>query len=133
MSLGIANSTERLTGVAMDRPLPRRHPNYPLISTCVILLLGAVLAIAELVPRGLPVAASDIRIATVRQGIFHNDILVRSTAQPLRTVVLDAFESGRVEEILANDGGMVEAGELLFRLSNPQLRLSLVAREADRA
>jgi HlyD family secretion protein len=133
MSLEIVKSTERVTGATMDRPLPRRRPNYLIMSFGVIVLLGAILAITELVPRGLRVAASDLRIATVERGIFHNDILVRSTAQPLRTVVLDALESGRVEEILASDGALVEEGELLFRLSNPQLRLNLVAREADRA
>ncbi len=47
--------------------------------------------------------------------------------------MLDAFESGRVEEVLVLDGATVAKGELLFRLSNPQLRLELVAREADRA
>jgi HlyD family secretion protein len=47
--------------------------------------------------------------------------------------MLDAFQSGRVEEVLANDGVHVAKGDLLFRLSNPQLRLELVAREADRA
>jgi HlyD family secretion protein len=47
--------------------------------------------------------------------------------------MLDAFQSGRVEEVLAIDGAHVEKGDLLFRLSNPQLRLELVAREADRA
>jgi HlyD family secretion protein len=133
MSLEIVKSTERVTGATMDRPLPRRRPNYLIMSFGVIVLLGAILAITELVPRGLRVAASDLRIATVERGVFHNDILVRSTAQPLRTVVLDALESGRVEEILASDGALVEEGELLFRLSNPQLRLNLVAREADRA
>ena len=133
MSLGVVNSSEPATGVAMDRPLPRPRPNYLVIAACVTVLLGAILAIAELVPRGLRVAASDLRIAIVQRGIFHNDILVRSTVQPLRTVVLDALESGRVEEILTSDGGLVKEGELLFRLSNPQLRLNLVAREADRA
>ena len=47
--------------------------------------------------------------------------------------MLDALESGRVEEVLVKDGAQVSKGELLFRLSNPQLRLELVAREADRA
>jgi HlyD family secretion protein len=133
MSLRGVNFTERVTGAAMDRPLPRRRPNYLLISLVSLVLLGAVVAIARLVPRGVRVEASDLRIATVHQGIFRNEILVRSTAEALRTVVLDSLESGRVEEILVTDGVLVKEGELLFRLSNPQLRLDLVAREADRA
>jgi HlyD family secretion protein len=65
--------------------------------------------------------------------MFRNDVVVRSTAAPLHTIMLDVLESGRVEEVLVNDGALVAKGALLFRLSNPQLRLNLVAREADRA
>jgi HlyD family secretion protein len=65
--------------------------------------------------------------------MFHNDVVVRATAEPLHTIMLDVLESGRVEEVLVNDGALVTKGALLFRLSNPQLRLNLVAREADRA
>jgi HlyD family secretion protein len=46
--------------------------------------------------------------------------------------MLDTLETGRVEEVLVNDGALVKKGDLLFRLSNPQLRLNLVAREAER-
>jgi HlyD family secretion protein len=123
----------QVTGAAMDRPLPKRRPNYLIVAIGVLVLLGGIAAISQLVPHGLQVAEGDIRIATVQQGIFHNDVVVRSTAAPLHTIMLDALESGRVEEVLVNDGALVEKDALLFRLSNPQLRLNLVAREADRA
>ena len=123
----------RPTGAAMDRPLPKRHANYPLLAVGALAVLGCVAAITQLAPRGLRVSASDIRVATVQRGMFRNDILVRSAAAPLHTVILDALESGRVEEVLVNDGALVAKGDLLFRLFNPQLRLDLVAREADRA
>jgi len=117
----------------MDRPLPKRRPNYLIVAIGVLLLLGGIAAISQLAPRGLRVAEGDIRIATVQQGLFHNDVVVRSTAAPLHTIMLDALESGRVEEVLVDDGAVVAKDALLFRLSNPQLRLNLVAREADRA
>jgi len=117
----------------MDQPLPKRRRNYPVLAAGALGLLGAIAAISELIPHGLRVAEDDIRIATVQQGMFHNDVVVRSTAEPLHTIMLDALESGRVEEVLVNDGTAVEKDALLFRLSNPQLRLNLVAREADRA
>jgi HlyD family secretion protein len=123
----------QVTGAAMDRPLPKRRPNYLIVAIGVLVLLGGIAAISQLVPHGLQVAEGDIRIATVQQGMFHNDVVVRSTAAPLHTIMLDALESGRVEEVLVNDGALVEKDALLFRLSNPQLRLNLVAREADRA
>ncbi len=125
--------TERPTGTAMDRALPKRRPNYLWLAVGALMVLGCVVAITQLAPRGLRVAAGDIRVAAVQRGFFRNDILVRSAAAPLHTVILDALESGRVEEVLVNDGALVAKGELLFRLFNPQLRLDLVAREADRA
>ena len=124
---------ERPTGTAMDRALPKRRPNYLVLAVGALAVLGCVVMITQLAPRGLRVAAGDIRVATVQRGWFRNDILVRSAAAPLHTVILDALESGRVEEVLVNDGALVAKGELLFRLFNPQLRLDLVAREADRA
>jgi HlyD family secretion protein len=125
--------TERSIGTGMDRPLPKRRPNYLLLAVGALVVLGCVVAITQLAPRGLRVASGDIRVAAVQRGFFRNDILVRSAAAPLHTVILDALESGRVEEVLVNDGALVAKGELLFRLFNPQLRLDLVAREADRA
>jgi HlyD family secretion protein len=123
----------RVTGAAMDRPLPKRPPNYAIATIGALLLLAGIAALTRLVPHGLQVAESDIRTATVQQGSFHNDVVVRSTAATLHTIMLDVLESGRVEEVLVNDGALVEKDALLFRLSNPQLRLNLVAREADRA
>ena len=123
----------RVTGAAMDRPLPKRRPNFLVVAVGILLLLGGIAAISRLVPHGLRLAEGDIRIATVQRGMFHNSVVVRSTAEPLRTIMLDALESGRVEEVLVNDGALVEKDALLFRLSNSQLRLNLVAREADRA
>jgi HlyD family secretion protein len=103
------------------------------VAIAVLLLIGAIVAISQLIPHGLRVAEGDIRIAAVQQGMFHNYVVVRSTAEPLHTILLDALESGRVEQVLVNDGALVAKDALLFRLSNPQLRLNLVAREADRA
>ena len=122
-----------MTGAAMDQPLPKRRPNYIVAAIVALVLLGGIAAISKLVPHGLRVAEGDIRTATVQQGLFRNDVVVRSTAAPLHTIMLDALESGRVEEVLVNDGALVAKDALLFRLSNPQLRLNLVAREADRA
>jgi len=129
----IAEFPKRNTGMAMDQPMPKRKRNFLLLGACVLLPLVLIGGFWQLVPHGLRVAEIDLRIATVKREMFRNDIVMRAAVAPLRTVMLDAFESGRVEEVLATDGARVAKGDLLFRLSNPQLRLDLVAREADRA
>lgn len=123
----------RVTGAAMDRPVSKRRRRYGAWGAAALLLTGGLAALVSLVPHGLRIAAGDIRVATVAEGMFHDDVVVRSTAEPLHTIMLDVLDTGRVEEVLVNDGASIEKGTLLFRLSNPQLRLNLVAREADRA
>lgn len=122
-----------VTGAAMDRPVSKRRRRYAAWGVATLLLTGSLAALVSLVPHGLRIAAGDIRVATVKEGMFHDDVVVRSTAEPLHTIMLDVLDTGRVEEVLVNDGASIEKGALLFRLSNPQLRLNLVAREADRA
>jgi HlyD family secretion protein len=126
-------SDKVVTGAAMDQPRPLRQRNLIVLSACVLLPILVAAAFWQLVPRGLRVPELELRIATVKRDLFRNDLVMRASAAPLHSVMLDAFQSGRVEEVLATDGAHVQKGDLLFRLSNPQLRLELVAREADRA
>ena len=47
------------------------------------------------------------------------------------TVFLDAVEGGRVERVLVEDGTMVQQGQLLAVLSNPELQLNVLARQTE--
>jgi HlyD family secretion protein len=49
----------------------------------------------------------------------------------LVTVFLDAVESGRVEQVLVEDGAMVAPGQLLAVLSNSDLQLNVLARQTE--
>ena len=118
----------------MDQPLPRRHGRRVAIACAALVAMLAVAAVLwQLIPRGLQVPLASARIAIVERGMFRDEVALRATAAPLQTVMLDAVESGRVEEVLAHDGAPVAQGEVLFRLSNPQRRLELLAREAEHA
>jgi HlyD family secretion protein len=121
-----------VTGAAMDSVVPK--PRGRLAKR-----IGAGLAVAaslawagwQYVPHGLQVASRDVRLARVEQGVFRDDIVVRATAEPLHSIILDSVESGRVEEVFAKDGQAVKKGDLLFRLSNPQRNLELLARQTE--
>lgn len=123
-----------ISGAAMDRIVPRRRAKqFTMIGLATLAVLAAGLAIWNALPRGLQVAASDVHIATVEKGMFLDDIVVRASTEPLNSVILDSVESGRVEEVLAHDGELVQRGQLLFRLSNAQRNLELLARQAEHA
>ena len=118
----------------MDKQLPRRRGKAIVIGCALaIALAGAAAALWSWMPRGLAVPASELRVARVERGIFLDEIVVRASAAPLKAVILDSVESGRVEEVYARDGALVQKGQLLFRISNPQRNLDLLARQADRA
>ncbi|MBW8898877.1 MAG: HlyD family efflux transporter periplasmic adaptor subunit [Massilia sp.] len=118
----------------MDAPAPKRRGKR-LIRVALGAAVVALLAVGGwyAMPRGLQVQTQDVRLAAVEKGTFVDDIVVRATTEPLKSVILDSVESGRVEEVSAKDGAMVKKGQLLFRLSNPQRNLELLARQAETA
>jgi len=81
--------------------------------------------------RALKVQNNRIVVSTVSRGEFDDYIPVRGQVAPLKTVFLDAIEGGRVEAIHVEDGAQVEVGQLIVELSNTQLQLDVIAREAQ--
>ncbi|AVR94704.1 efflux transporter periplasmic adaptor subunit [Pseudoduganella armeniaca] len=118
----------------MDAIVPRKRGRTLALAAAAIALAAAgASALWSWLPSGLQVEGRDLRIATVERGIFRDDIAVRASAAPLRAVILDSVESGRIEEVYARDGQLVDKGELLFRISNPQRNLELLARQSELA
>ncbi len=118
----------------MDVVVPLRRGRRIAVAGIVFLAIAlAAYFIWRLIPHGLQVKANELRIATVSQGMFLDDLAVRAGVEPLKSVMLDSVESGRVEEVFAQDGALVGKGQLLFRLSNPQRHLELLERQAEYA
>lgn len=81
----------------------------------------------------LNVDADKLQIETVSAGIFHNYITVTGNVEPIATIFLDAREGGRVEEKVIEEGTMVKQGDVILRLSNPDLTLSILNSESQLA
>lgn len=77
------------------------------------------------------VDVSRITIEEVKRDVFQDYITVQGTVEPITTVYLDAVEGGRVEEILIEEGNMVETGDVIIRLSNDNLLLEITNSEAQ--
>jgi len=119
----------------MDRVIEKSNwQKYRKLLTWGGVVLLAVFAFWYLKPdqgRALKVQNDRIVISTVSLGEFDDYIPVRGQVAPLKTVFLDAIEGGRVEAIYVEDGAPVQAGDLIIELSNTQLQLDVIAREAE--
>ncbi len=120
------------SGAAMDRrvAVPRRRWLAVLAGAAA---LGALGLLVHHWPRGVPVSRSEVEIAAARMGPFRDVIVGRASVQPLQSVLLDATEEGRVEQVLVKDGARVEAGQLLVVLASSQRAQELMARSSEAA
>jgi HlyD family secretion protein len=118
----------------MDRVIERRGiPKKLQLALAVAAVLVGAILFYLLAPtaNSQTVAAERITVSEVTKGRFEDFLPLRGRVTPLVTVYLDAVEGGRVEQVLVEDGAMVQKGQLLAVLSNTDLQLSLLARQTE--
>lgn len=81
----------------------------------------------------LRVDSRSISFGTVESGMFNDYVRVNGQVQPITTVQLSPLENGIVEKLVVEEGAMVKAGDVIVRLNNPQLNLSILESEASLA
>jgi HlyD family secretion protein len=79
----------------------------------------------------LNVDAEKITITTVKEGEFLEFIPVTGTVQPIETFYMDAIEGGIIQRVVRETGAMVEEGDTILLLSNSNLQLDVLNREAQ--
>lgn len=119
----------------MDRaidPRPARRRRL-LAMGCLggVAVLGAAFWSSSFTTSRVRVEAAKLQIGTVSQGLFKEFIPVTGTVQPIQTVFLDALEGGMVKHRFVEDGAHVRAGDPIIELSNPQLHMDAINREAQ--
>jgi HlyD family secretion protein len=126
---------ERRSQVSMDRVIERSAwQKYRKQAVWAAMVLIGITSIAILMPdsgRVLRVQDDRIAVSEVTYGEFDDYIPTRGRVAPLKTIFLDAIEGGRVEKVYVEDGALVEAGDPIVELSNSQLQLGVIAREAE--
>jgi len=73
----------------------------------------------------------SVTISTVSQGAFIDALSLRGQVVPKTTIYLDSIAGGQVEQRLVEQGDFVEKGQPLVRLSNTNLQLDVMSREAQ--
>jgi HlyD family secretion protein len=119
----------------MDRPLQRPRWRRPRILVAGAIGGGAALAgvlavaLAAGAHTSLRVPAASLTIDEAKVGTFHDDVALRATVAPKDVVYLDSLEGGQVEQVVAQAGDTVAAGQPLVRFRNTQLELEVLDRE----
>jgi HlyD family secretion protein len=123
-----------ISGQAMDRRVDKKvsYERFAIYAAggTAVLLFAWWFVDAVMGGRSLSVNSQRITVSTVTTGTFEDFIPLRGRLVPRSTVFLDAIEGGRVEQILVEDGAIVEAGDMIAVLSNTNLQLEVLGREA---
>jgi len=129
------DSSVSISGQGMDRIVEKKMSNGRKIGFLVIGILFIAFAWwltdTLLSGRSLSVDSQRIAVSTVTVGAFEDYIPLRGRLMPRSTVYLDAIEGGRVEQVLVEDGTVVEVGDSIAVLSNTNLQLVVLGREAE--
>jgi HlyD family secretion protein len=126
--------SEAIAGGAMDRVVVRRRlDKRVVIGGAAVATLLLILLFWLFAPRSdsMSVTRDRLSIATVESGTFDDFLPLRGRVTPLVTVYLDAVEGGRVDQKLVEDGAHVTQGQLLAVLSNAELQLSTLEKQAE--
>ncbi len=123
-----------ISGQGMDRIVEKRTPlgrKLAYAGAAILALAFAWWLVGMLTGgRTLSVNSQRVTVSPVTVGTYEDFVPLRGRLVPLSTVYLDAIEGGRVEEILVEDGAPVETGDPIVRLSNTNLQLEVLGREA---
>lgn len=99
---------------------------------------GAVLVV--LILQLLGSSTSSLRVdggsfltGTVVRGEFNDYIRISGQVQPMTTVQISPTEGGNVQQIVAEEGSRVKAGDVLVILGNEQLDMQILNSEAELA
>ena len=121
----------------MDKVIPKKtgfqkkHFGYLAIGIAMVVLI--YMAFFADRTSTYKVEKDKLIIETVTENQFNDYITVPGTVEPITIIFLDAQEGGRVEEKLIEEGSMVKKGDIILRLSNPDLHLNILDSEAQLA
>ena len=109
----------------MDRPIEKKPVYYRYrwhIAGCVaFVILLVYVSIVASGGRKLRTEADNLIIGEAQADKFMEYVDVEGVVQPILTIKINAREAGSVERIVAEEGTMMEKGDTILTLTNPDL------------
>lgn len=119
----------------MDKKIKKKKFTWQRITLVLVAAAGIVFLASNMYQNAgvskLNVITERLLLDTVQTRVFQEYIPVTGVVMPIKTIFIDAIEGGRVEEKLVEDGAMVKKGQMILKLSNPDLMLSSLNQEAN--
>lgn len=106
------------------KPWYIRHRYYLLGGTAFVIFLIYVISLS-FGPRKLRIETDNIQIAEVKNDKFMEYVDVEGLVQPILTIKINTREASSVERIIGEEGTMMEKGDSILVLSNPDLLRSI--------
>lgn len=119
------------TIIEQKKGLKKKHIPYVIAGLLLTLAAGWLLFGNQ--TRRVSVDRSTLNIQPVVSGLFNDYMRVNGQVLPIRTVQLSVTEGGMVAEKIVEEGATVVQGEVIVRLTNPMLNLSILDSEAQLA
>lgn len=121
----------------MDREIKRKYPRlkkYAVIGTPAV-LLAALMAWAFMKgdEKTYRTTADALTVSEVKTGDFNDYIRLNGKVEAGMVVQVSALETGLVEQKLIAEGSMVNAGDIILTLRNPNLQQQILDSEAQLA
>jgi multidrug resistance efflux pump len=105
----------------------KRGPLY--IGLAIVGAAVITLGLSRLKPAPPSIERAATYMDTVRQGTMLREVRGPGTLVPEVIRIIPALTAGRVEEVFARPGTMVQVGTPLIKLSNPEVQLLLLESE----
>lgn len=98
-------------------------------STFIAFLVYVIILSAG--PRRLRIDPENIQMAEVLEGKFMEYVDVEGLIQPILTIKINTREAGSVERITGEEGSLLQKGDTILILSNPDLLRSIEDQHDD--
>ncbi|NLX80430.1 MAG: efflux RND transporter periplasmic adaptor subunit [Proteiniphilum sp.] len=119
----------------MDKQLPKRtfiqKYKFHIVGAVAFLTFIVYILIAVSGGRKLRIDMEKITVADVEQSHFMDYVDAEGIVHPIMTIKLNSLESGMVQEVVAEEGAMLEKGDVILILQNPELERTIEEQQAE--
>lgn len=120
--------------MSMDRKIKKKRwtpKRIVILSLSGLFIIFVIYTLLTIKSNQLRVNKERLTISTVTKGPFQEFIPILGEVIPIDTRYLVAAEGGRIEKIFAQPGLYVKKGDRILKLSNTNLLLDIMYREAE--